>query len=284
VGESTPLNLEQYIQHLREQTSVRNHLRTIMEALLVTPSSAQDWEEFKARHNAHHQHKRRRVEDYLHRRATLAGLPFQQFALDLGLALEIALEHGMEAVEYKLVRNVAGVLEMMVKNRQLSRSFRLYARELLDILLSRIKPAIESQSSWDAPTVDAWARRQRLLAAYEQEHSKLKGIMKESYRNPNARFLKLREAYPREEYPGIPDDDLHTWTPRKCARIAHKLVGDRVSLTAETTRKYLQQSRKERERLAPLPPYITACLRDLFRQACNECNQRTAQASDSDDT
>jgi hypothetical protein len=147
-----------------------------------------------------------------------------------------------------------------------------------------MKPAIESQSSWDAPTVDAWARRQRLLTAYEQEHNKLKDIMKESYRNPNVRFLRLREAYPREEYQEISDDDLRTWTPRKCASIAHKLVGDRVSLTAETTRKYLQQARKERERLTSLPPYITSCLTDLFQQAYNGCNQRTAQASDSDGT
>src|SRR5262249_30628426 len=101
----------------------------------------------------------------------------------------------------------------------------------------------------------------------EQEYKKLKRIMTRTYRNTTARLLTLREEYPGTQYPQITADDLRTWRPNKCASIVHQLVGDRVGLTGASTRKYLQQARKERVlRASPPLRWLIGCILQTYTE------------------
>src|SRR5438128_12027382 len=109
-------------------------------------------------------------------------------------------------------------------------------------------PAIESTPSWTALTEQAMYRRLVLLAYYEYEYERLVHLLGRVWNNPNSRLLALRERYPQALYPKVSDKELRAWKRAECSSIVHKLVGDRVGLTATTVRKYLQQARKDRQR------------------------------------
>jgi hypothetical protein len=267
----------QFAKLLRQHAKVHHQQRISkqLEALPVTELPRQADEKRQKLLDANTQHILALIKNYHARRAILTGTSFNddlfdllwehtqsapregpplfpppdgQMVLDLQFALTFALEFGTMAIEASVVRVVARRLETIIQDPTAPPGLREQSQVFLRELFERMIPPIEpTESSWTALTLHDLHRRQQLLCWYEFEHERLVEILRQQWKNPAARLLRLREAYPQAQYPKVSDKDLRAWKPQDCSRIAHKLVGDRFGLEAETVRRYLPQARKERQ-------------------------------------